>query len=504
MRLRPYLAIACLGPVVVTLATLGSLAAAHQWMPAREKAPSDGTVLVQLLRRAVETDLRSGQLLDARELVDVAGSLGSIEGARLYGADGRQSFESRSLRGTATASGSDAQEVLSELRPEGAQLPAPMPGMTRRMLPLRGLDGTLLGGLEVVQRDPVAKGPSFALAPVAWLSAVGLAALLTALLLRTERAVSRPLPALASSLRTITSEDLAARVPDRERGEMREIVCEVNRILDSREALYRNLRRAQEEKARAERRLARTERLANVGQVAAGLAHEVGAPLCVIRGHAESLLARAAGDPAMEHGLTTIAQQIDRITGIVSDVLAFARVRPPRLEPIDARDVVARLVDLTRQHCEAQGVRVQVSGPEDLPRIVADSYQVEQALLNLVLNALDAMPDGGDLRVTITSMTTFDPEGTAKERPHVAITVEDTGVGIAPEHLPHLFEPFFTLKLGQPQAGTGLGLSIADAIMREHRGWMRVQSSHGKGTRMTAYFPVAAAITSGCDKKDTA
>jgi signal transduction histidine kinase len=230
--------------------------------------------------------------------------------------------------------------------------------------------------------------------------------------------------------------------------------------------------------ARAE--LDRAERLATVGRLAAGIAHEVGNPLGAIGGYAELALDRAgrAGAPAeLEDFLRRILEETRRIDAIVRDLLDFARPLPPVLAPVQLAGPVDAALRLARVQPRFRDVAVEASLPAGLPPVLADERRLAQVLLNLLLNAADAMAGGG--RVTVRARAA----GGAVE-----VDVEDTGPGIAAEHLPHVFEPFFTTK--GPGRGTGLGLSVCHGIVTSFGGAITVASSPG-GARFVLRLPAA-------------
>jgi two-component system, NtrC family, sensor kinase len=220
----------------------------------------------------------------------------------------------------------------------------------------------------------------------------------------------------------------------------------------------------------AEVSLARSERLATVGRLASGLAHEIGNPLGAISGYVEIARARLPrdADPDLADAVSRIAEAAVRIDRTIRDLLDFARPAPPRLAPLAVDAAVDAAVRLARVQPRFRHVEVTSSLPAGL-RVVADEHQLGQVLLNLLLNAGDAM--GGAGRVTLTAR---------QEGPEVELTVADEGPGIAPEHLPRLFDPFFTTK--EPGAGTGLGLAISHRIVESMGGALTAANATPRGS----------------------
>lgn len=183
-----------------------------------------------------------------------------------------------------------------------------------------------------------------------------------------------------------------------------------------------------------------------------------------------------------------IGRQVEKISRIVAGLLAFSRQSSSALRPVDLNDVVRRTVSLIEDMTRTRGVAMDLELSPALPWVRADSARIEQVLLNLINNALDAMPDGG----RITFRTGLHDE--ARRGRSVLVAVEDTGSGIPPELLPRIFDPFFTTKeVGQ---GTGLGLSISYGIMEEHGGAIVAESSPGQGTTFTLELPVNGSVGS--------
>jgi signal transduction histidine kinase len=222
-----------------------------------------------------------------------------------------------------------------------------------------------------------------------------------------------------------------------------------------------------------------TERLAELGTLAASMAHEIGTPMNVILGRAEYLMQRT-DDETMKKGLATIATQVERITKLMNQMLAFARRSPTNFRPVDLRTVVKDCLDTVQERFVRHRIQVVAEFDEDLPRINGDRDHMMQVMLNLVINAVQAMPENGTLRVIAS------PEGDQ----HVKLTVADTGHGIPSDVLPKIFEPFVTTK--ERGGGTGLGLSVVLGIVQEHGGTISVDSTPGQGTTFTLRLPRVA------------
>jgi signal transduction histidine kinase len=237
-----------------------------------------------------------------------------------------------------------------------------------------------------------------------------------------------------------------------------------------------------------ERTMAQAERMAAVGQLTASLAHEIGTPLNVISGNAEYLRSLADHDPEVREGLDVIVQQSDRIAAFIRQLLRFARPETQRPELVPVAVVLADAVNLLREEMHRGKVKARVEVAPDLPLLLLDPDQMQQVFVNLLLNAVHAMPDGGELAITARRAARRGADG-GDPRGAVEVRVTDTGRGIAAEHLGRIFDPFFTTKGGGQ--GTGLGLAITRRIVEDHRGRVAVESRVGRGTTVTVTLPIA-------------
>ncbi|MEC4890316.1 MAG: ATP-binding protein [Nitrospira sp.] len=231
------------------------------------------------------------------------------------------------------------------------------------------------------------------------------------------------------------------------------------------------------ERKRLEAQLRRAERLAELGTLASGMAHEIGTPMNVILGRAEYLLERTK-EEGTKKGLQTIVSQVERITRVMNQLLAFARRSPIERVSLDLRQTVQGSLDMFEERLVRSRIRVELSLPEVCPLAHADRDQMSQVLINLIMNAIHAMPDGGVLRVSVEARPAC-----------VMLAVSDTGHGIPPDVLHKIFEPFFTTK--EFGKGTGLGLTVVKGILEEHGGGIHVASEVGTGTTVTLSLPIA-------------
>jgi PAS domain S-box-containing protein len=231
------------------------------------------------------------------------------------------------------------------------------------------------------------------------------------------------------------------------------------------------------ERARLNAQLRKVERLAELGTLASGMAHEIGTPMNVILGRAEYLMERTKEEP-LKKGLQTIVRQVERITRVMNQLLAFARRKPVERRPLDLRQVVDGNLDMFEERLTRNGIKVETTFAAACPAVFADADQMSQVVINLVMNAIHAMPEGGTLQIAA-----------APDEGMVKLTVADTGHGIPQEVIAKVFEPFFTTK--EFGKGTGLGLTVVKEIIEEHQGTIAVDSGPGKGTTFTIHLPVS-------------
>ncbi|HUX10214.1 MAG TPA: ATP-binding protein [Terriglobia bacterium] len=239
------------------------------------------------------------------------------------------------------------------------------------------------------------------------------------------------------------------------------------------------LKRINEELFETQKTLAHSERLAIAGQLAAGLAHEIGTPLNSISGHVQLLARQGVGGDAGARRLEIIERQIDSIVRSVKQLLSWTHQFDLRLEKVDVAQLLEDSLTLSSPTLQHRNIHVVMDWARGCPPVYADPGYLQQVFLNLINNSMDAMPAGG----TLTTRTRFP----ASEK-EVVIEVEDTGLGIAQETLQRIFEPMFTTK--RMGTGAGLGLAISDQLIRQHKGSIRAESEPGRGTRFTILLPI--------------
>jgi PAS domain S-box-containing protein len=235
------------------------------------------------------------------------------------------------------------------------------------------------------------------------------------------------------------------------------------------------------EQKRIAQEMARSERLALAGQLASGLAHEIGTPLNVIAGTAEFLLGDLTADDPQRLDLEIISQESHRVAELVRRLLGLVRERGGSPAPVEMHDLLDHTLRLLEYRFQKEHIGVSKRYAPDLPSVLGVRQELEQVLLNLLVNAWHAMPNGGAITIT-----------TQHRDAHALITIADTGCGIPDEHMSRLFEPFFTTKA--PEQGTGLGLAVAHQLITGHGGYVDIASQVNEGTTVTLTLPLAEGI----------
>lgn len=296
------------------------------------------------------------------------------------------------------------------------------------------------------------------------------------------RLVERPVGSLMRAMAKVEGGDLETRAHLGRRDELGQLAQSFNAMVDRLKA------------ARAEievfhqQRLARAERLATLGELAASLAHEVKNPLAGIAGAIQVMADELPETDPRKEIMGEILDQVHRLDKTVRDLLAFARPGKPDIGPCDIHQVLDRVLILLAENPAAKQVRVVRAYQAGIPSLDADSKQLGQVFLNLLLNAIQAMPTGGQITLKTTMREIDGTDGNApmaRDRV-VEVALTDTGPGIPPHLLQDIFNPFFTTK----HRGTGLGLSVSRRIVEDHGGWIDAESPPGQGATFRVCLPV--------------
>lgn len=284
--------------------------------------------------------------------------------------------------------------------------------------------------------------------------------------------VTVPVKKLVLASREVADGNLDTRVTIRSDRELAELADAFNSMAEALQTRDDKLREF------ATKRIMESERLAVVGKLAADVAHELNNPLQGIVTYANLMLEKTPEEDFFKMSLEKIVKQATRCTMIVRGLLDFARQRKPNKKPSFLNQIVSDCLSLVEHRALFQNIRVVKKLGDNLPPVVVDPSQVEQVFMNMIMNAAEAMDGAGTLTVT----SRLDPAGE-----FVEMAFADTGHGISEENMERIFDPFFTTK--EVGHGTGLGLAISYGIVKEHDGWISVESKIGKGTTFTVRFP---------------
>jgi len=238
--------------------------------------------------------------------------------------------------------------------------------------------------------------------------------------------------------------------------------------------------RLYEDLKRSKSYIRRADRLASLGTLTAGLAHEIRNPLVSIKTFTQLLPERMEDEEFRNQFLPIASNEVDRISLLINELLDFAKPSEPRLDPEDINDILDGMILLVSTESKKKQIQIIKKYANDLPLVSVDREQIKQVFLNILLNAIEATPENG--QITIKTRSFSKPGG----EPYAQIEITDTGKGIPEDYLEDIFNPFFTTK----SKGSGLGLSISNQIVQEHRGYISVESQVNKGTSFFINLPL--------------
>jgi two-component system NtrC family sensor kinase len=312
--------------------------------------------------------------------------------------------------------------------------------------------------------------------------------------------VHKPIKELTAGIQQVAQGDLDHSITVHSRDELGVLADSFNKMTSELSEAHQQLtgwnkeletrvEQKTQELNRAHDHVLHVEKMASIGKLAAVVAHEINNPLAGILTYAKLLKKWWTGDPGKHredvlNSLELIESESRRCGDIVKNLLTFARATPMNFEATDLAQIVDRCVLLVGHRLQLGNIQVQIDLENALPPVYCDPAQMEQVLLALIMNAIDAMPAGGNLSLSARRLP---------DEAHVQLQVKDDGLGIPPEALPQLFEPFFTTKEGGHSVG--LGLAISHSIIERHQGRIEVASEPNRGTVFTITLPVRAPAT---------
>lgn len=247
---------------------------------------------------------------------------------------------------------------------------------------------------------------------------------------------------------------------------------------------YRRLDAETQHRRQLQRALQNADKMITIGQLSAGLAHEIGSPLQIVNGRARALASCSENMEEVHRIANILVDQTDRITRIVQRLLEFAPHYSPEPMLCDVIQAIEEVIDMLDYEAQRQGVAMTFTHPESLPLLLINKDGVQQIVLNLLSNALAAIVNTGSISIDLSQGSIVYADKTI---PALRLTVSDTGTGIAPEHLPYLFEPYFTTR--GKQGGTGLGLAVVKTLITEMDGSVVAETGSGNGSQFIVHLP---------------
>ena len=303
------------------------------------------------------------------------------------------------------------------------------------------------------------------------------------------RILGRPMKLLVDKIQRIGEGDYSDPLFLPGHDELSRLSVGINTMCEQIEGTMEKLRTETEARIAALEQLRHQDRLKTVGRLASGIAHELGTPLNVISGRAVMIAQGNFVSAEIQENATIIKKQSDRITSIFRQLLDFARQRPSQKRPLDLQQMLQQSLNLMSPIANKKKIEISLTGDEVPVMGHVDADQLQQVMMNLLTNAIQAMPDGGNIELGVHRVRTHPPEKKeVADREYNCIYIQDNGQGISKENISHIFEPFFTTK--ETGEGTGLGLSIVYGIISENNGWIEVTSTQNKGSRFFIYLPV--------------
>jgi two-component system NtrC family sensor kinase len=450
---------------------------------AQEETQAYATALALAVGQAYG-DLENGAL---QEIIDEISAQPKIYAVVVYDSTGQALYASPLLAGRIPTSVERLGLVLATATADSFEHRIGNRRVFSVLQPLVSEAGTVRGVLEVAEPLDVVATERARIQRRFILNTVTLLVVLGGITLwLVQRAVARPMQRFVSVVQALGGGELGQRVPEQMKGsELAELAGAFNRMASNLQQARADLVAQAEERLALERNLRQTEQMAVVGRLAAGLAHEIAAPLNVISGRAEMLLRSGQYPAGQERNLRIIIDEIGRITSIVRNLLDFSRRPAVHRAPLDLVELVRGAVEFLDPEFQRAGIAVAMDAPASVP-MEADGDQLHRVFVNLLLNAKQAMEAVEGRRSIVVRIGTSD-HGSENAAPGpVTVEIEDTGPGIPQEVLGKLFKPFFTTK----PRGTGLGLMVARSVTEDHGGAIEAENrSDGSGAVFRVTLP---------------
>lgn len=299
------------------------------------------------------------------------------------------------------------------------------------------------------------------------------------------RLIDRPIKKLIGAFKEVESGNLSVRIETKQKDELGQLSRSFNGMVESLELARQEIERCHTDQ------IMRAAKLASLGEMASGIAHEIKNPLAGIHSAIQVLIAEFDVEDPKKKIMDEILNQVKRLDRTVRDLLAYARPAPPIMAYTNINSIIEKALFFVQQVAKKEHARIETSFDNNIPEIMIDPDQIQQVFMNISINAVQAMPSGGLLKISTALIDSKDlreqiPDVFDKKNKWLKVDFEDTGFGIPPEDIDKIFTPFFTKK----GKGTGLGLSISQRIIEDHGGKITVMSQVGKGSIFSVYLPL--------------
>jgi hypothetical protein len=492
LKVKFLVALVLLVSVVIGLSTWWNLSVHEEHML---RATQDKVrAIAEAIEEGIYVAMREGRSHDVQRILEGMRRDPDIERIIIFGAEGKilrasqPELVGRVLDRRRLSRYLDQSEVTVEgLREDGRLIQSVVKKIRNRpeCFACHGNQAKVNGILHVDMsfrktEDQIAEMEGSAL----WMMLLTAAVLATGGAILMTRLVERPVASLMGAMAKVEGGDLETRADLGTRDEL-------GRLADTFNTMVEKLKAAREEiDVYHQHRLDRAERLATLGEVTASLAHEIKNPLAGIAGAVQVMADELPDSDPRKEIMHEILTQVHRLDRTAQDLLAFARPGKPDVEPCDIHQVLDRVLILLAENPEAKQMRVVRTYQSDIPCIYADGKQLRQVFLNLILNAVQAMPARGQitLHTALHNGSGMEENEHRGQAPMVEVAVSDTGPGIPSTVLKDIFTPFVTTK----RRGTGLGLSVSRRIVEDHGGWITAESPPGQGATFRVFLPLEA------------
>jgi signal transduction histidine kinase len=479
MRLHTRLLLPLIGTVTIVMALYAIWALRQREATLVAEDRREAGSFASALGLALEAALVDPEWRGVQDVVERLTRDPQIYGVRVYSLDGSVASASANLQGEPPSGAPLIARVVERGDTVAFERILEEARMQIMLRPLRGEDEQLIGAFELTLPMTFVEAEMARTRTRFLLNTATLVIALTVLTLwLVRRQIGEPLERLVAGVKAVGAGQLAFRIHEDPRASDLAVVAgEFNRMAERLETAREELLREADERVALERRFRETDKLAAVGRLAAGLAHEIATPLQVIKGRTD-MLERKAVEPAVyARNLRIIGEQIDRVTALVRGLLNLSRRPELRMKRIGIAELIAEVVDVLDTELARSKVELLVE-PIPLATIQGDRNLLYQALTNLLLNAIQALEERqADRRITVRAFVMVDPAHQRAPRgtsDRIAVEIEDNGPGIPVDVLDRVFEPFFSTKA--ETHGTGLGLSVARSIVEEHGGLIRAEN----------------------------